>query len=103
MPETRVVNVRTEICDIYIGREHPAGYARSKWANRYMVGRDGDREECIALYEADLRADPEKMRQAVRELSGKRLGCWCAPAPCHGDVLVQIIEEAHAKLSMRTL
>ena len=29
----------------------------------------------------------------LSELKGKRLGCWCKPAPCHGDVLVELIEE----------
>jgi hypothetical protein len=24
---------------------------------------------------------------ALPELRGKRLGCWCAPHPCHGDLL----------------
>jgi len=25
-------------------------------------------------------------------LMAKRLGCWCAPMPCHGDVIVSGIE-----------
>ena len=25
------------------------------------------------------------------ELAGKRLGCYCAPKPCHGDVLVELV------------
>ena len=27
---------------------------------------------------------------ALPELQGKVLGCWCAPLPCHGDVLVEL-------------
>lgn len=27
---------------------------------------------------------------ALPELAGKTLGCWCAPRPCHGDVLVRL-------------
>jgi hypothetical protein len=26
------------------------------------------------------------------ELRGKRLGCWCAPALCHGEVLLELAE-----------
>lgn len=28
----------------------------------------------------------------LRELSGAVIGCWCAPEPCHGDVLAEIME-----------
>jgi len=29
---------------------------------------------------------------ALPELKGKRLGCWCAPLPCHGDILRELCE-----------
>jgi hypothetical protein len=36
----------------YIGRTAPRyGLRASKWANPFMVGRDGDRDEVIAMYE----------------------------------------------------
>ena len=28
---------------------------------------------------------------ALSELRGKTLGCWCAPEPCHGDVLARYV------------
>jgi hypothetical protein len=28
---------------------------------------------------------------ALPELRGKVLGCWCAPAACHGDVLAEMV------------
>jgi hypothetical protein len=39
---------------------------------------------------------PELLERAKRELSGRILGCWCAPKACHGDVLAEIanVEEA---------
>lgn len=30
----------------------------------------------------------------LEELRGKVLGCWCSPLPCHGDVLIEFLEEA---------
>jgi predicted RNA methylase len=30
---------------------------------------------------------------ALPELVGKRLGCHCKPLPCHGDVLIKLLEE----------
>ncbi len=29
-------------------------------------------------------------RRDVASLGGKVLGCWCAPLPCHGDVIAQV-------------
>lgn len=29
----------------------------------------------------------------LRALVGLRLGCWCAPQRCHGDVLIKLIHE----------
>ena len=28
----------------------------------------------------------------LHELKGKVLGCWCKPKPCHGDMLIELIE-----------
>jgi len=28
--------------------------------------------------------------EALPELRGKDLGCWCAPENCHGDVLLAL-------------
>ena len=30
------------------------------------------------------------------DLEGMRLGCWCAPLPCHGDVLVKLLRNDDA-------
>lgn len=83
--KTTVANIRNgEEFDIYIGRG-------SKWGNPFKIGRDGDRLEVIAKYRkyilnrSDLLAD-------LHELKGKRLGCWCCPKPCHGDILVELAD-----------
>jgi hypothetical protein len=77
--------------DVYIGREiRRYGLTASKWANPYKVGRrDGTREEVIVKYEHWLLSQPDLMA-ALPELTGKVLGCWCTPKPCHGDVLVRL-------------
>jgi hypothetical protein len=56
------------------------------------IYRATSRKDAIAKYEQWLRVQPELMAMA-KMLKGKRLGCWCAPRPCHGDVLVRIAEE----------
>ncbi|HZR02825.1 MAG TPA: DUF4326 domain-containing protein, partial [Burkholderiales bacterium] len=63
---------------------------RTKWGNPFKVGRDGSREAVIAKYEAWLLARPKMVEAVKSELRGKDLLCWCAPLPCHGDVLLRI-------------
>lgn len=83
--------------DVYIGRAVPRkGLRRSIWHNPFVVGKDGTREEVIAKFEAYLRSRPDLLTR-LPELRGKRLGCWCKAhdreVPCHGDVLVKLVEE----------
>ena len=79
MDTTMVVNIRSEPFDVYIGRG-------SKWGNPFRIGKDGTREDVIRMYVAWLRQKPELLR-SLGSLRGKRLGCFCAPLPCHGDTL----------------
>lgn len=80
--ETTVVHWRHEPYDVYIGRP-------SIWGNPYVIGQDGDRAEVIAKYDEYIRNQPDLMVQ-IRSLKGKRLGCWCSPKACHGDVLAYL-------------
>ena len=80
---TTVVH-RQEPHDVYIGRP-------SKWGNPFAIGRHGPREEVIAEYRRWIQTWPALLT-ALPELKGKRLGCWCKPAACHGDVLAELAE-----------
>lgn len=91
---TTVVNIRTHTCDVYIGRD---GHGHDGYfGNPYSVSRDGGRDQVIEKYREyflkRLRIDPEFARR-VEELRGKRLGCFCAPKPCHGDVIAEYLEK----------
>jgi len=77
----RVVHCEREPYDVYIGRPGP-------WGNPWPVGDYGTREQVIALYEDHL-LHSKDLRARLPELRGKVLGCWCAPLPCHGDVLLK--------------
>jgi len=81
-----VLNKRTDPIPndaVYIGRP-------SKWGNPYAIGRHGDRDTVLRKFEAYIAAQPELRRQAREELRGRDLVCWCAPLPCHGDVLLRV-------------
>lgn len=92
---TVVHNVHDEY-DIYIGREVPEhSLAGSKWGNPFVLEEDtaAERERVIAIYREWLLGQAELM-SSLGELQGKRLGCWCAPKTCHGDVLAELADAA---------
>lgn len=84
-PAPVVVNLKTEAYDVYIGRG-------SLWGNPYRIGPDQDRETVIRKFEEYARRNKELMRD-LYFLAGKRLGCYCSPAACHGDVIVKLYKE----------
>jgi len=81
-----VLNKRVSAAGVYIGRP-------TKWGNPFVIGQHGDRAEVIRRFEAWLHTQPTLIEAAKRELRGKSLVCWCAPAACHGDVLMRIANE----------
>lgn len=90
---TQVVNIRTEKCDVYIGRSKdgriPAYPERGWCGNPYPEHAHG-RTECIRLFKIyflkRVDTDPE-YRAGILTLKGKKLGCFCKPKACHGDVI----------------
>lgn len=101
MPEkkTVVVNIRGKApYDIYIGRVMGRiGLKGSPFANPFKPERDAETiEEILEMYEAHVRSSPELM-ELLPTLEGQRLGCWCKPNRCHGDVLVKLLEELKGK------
>jgi hypothetical protein len=98
---TRAVNLRREAYDVYIGRAgrgsdgtfgNPCALGRPcpECGSVHMDG--GSTLACYKGYlERRLASDPA-FRSAMLELRGKRLGCFCKPAPCHGDVLAQWLD-----------
>jgi hypothetical protein len=81
-------------CDVYIGRSCNMGgwhLSQSKWYNPYTVKQYGD--QAIILYEQYIRTS--SLINDIEELRGMMLGCWCAPNPCHGHILIKILNEKH--------
>ena len=84
---TKVVHCKRDEFDVYIGRG-------SIWGNPFVIGRDGERDEVIALYRKYLwnrlnAGDSEIGLYELASLHNRKLGCYCSPAPCHGDVLAK--------------
>lgn len=81
----KVVDRRRKHFDVYIGRGSP-------WGNPFIIDVHGTREEVIAKYEDWIKTQPRLMA-ALPNLKGKILGCYCAPKPCHGDVLLRLVND----------
>lgn len=120
---TVVVNRNTSPFDVYIGRP-------SRWGNPYVTRESlakgmkqtqsmkvelvvDTREEAVEQYRRHLGfrlytsemcplGHPDKeLKQELLSLQGKRLGCWCAPKPCHGDVLKEFSDALAAGKKLR--
>lgn len=90
---TTVVHCRRSDFDVYIGRRNNL-FPESKWHNPFRIGKDGTRAEVIAKYRLYVLSRPDLM-ESLHELKDKRLGCWCSPKPCHGDVLADLCDNPH--------
>lgn len=90
--KTTVSNIRRETFDVYVGRTG-LGFT-SEFGNPYRLYKDGTREEIIEKFRTyfykKINAD-EEFRKKVLELQGKKLGCWCAPHPCHADIVAKYL------------
>jgi hypothetical protein len=113
MADERVVNVSVRVLrgrgyaslvewlavpgHVYIGRsmqQYVRGADASKWANPFSVQRFG-RDGALVRYREYIKASAELL-EALDELDGAVLGCWCAPERCHGNVLLEMLAERRA-------
>lgn len=97
MAKTRVVHVMREKYDVYIGRPGPFGNPYSHKPGTRAEFTVSTVEEAVSKYREYILQKPELL-EALPELQGKTLGCWCKipenpNAPCHGDVLVELVKE----------
>lgn len=60
---------------------------RTEWGNPFELPGDGDRATVIGNYDAHYLPYKPSLLAKLDTLRGKVLGCWCAPEPCHGDIL----------------
>jgi len=87
---TRVINIKIDTKYDKDSEEYEYIGRGSYWGNPHSMFENGDtREEVIRKFEYDFDQDMfiNKKKDEVYKLSGKRLGCFCKPSSCHGDVL----------------
>ena len=94
----RVLNIRhggVPEGAVYVGRamrnhSNPDVRKGSKFGNPFPASREG-RGSAIQLFEEWFFKQPQLMADAVAELKGKDLVCWCAPDNCHAEVLMGFV------------
>ena len=75
---------------VYIGRGSPWGNPFSHLEQSAAEWKVATREEAIEKYRAYLLSRPDLLER-LKELKGKRLGCWCKPKSCHGEILLELL------------
>lgn len=70
---------------VYVGRGSPFGNPFK------IVG--GRRDKCLIKYRDWLLTQPDLIERIKRELRGKDLVCYCAPALCHAEILRDIAND----------
>lgn len=86
----KVVNLKTckdwgKPGDVRIDRRTPYG-------NPFIMRKNtpSERYKVIEKFREWVLTQPKFYTPEL--IMAKRLGCWCAPCPCHGDVIVEGIE-----------
>lgn len=68
----------------------------SIWANPYKITPEQPREIVLDKYREYVEKKINQDKSLISELlklKGKKIGCWCKPECCHGDVLVELIDK----------
>ncbi len=100
---TTVVNIHVADYDVYVGR---AGRGEDGYLGNpcRIIGGDGIDERLrraqslhkfVAYFKQRIMADAV-FRDRVSALAGQRLGCHCAPAPCHAEVYAAWVNDGWA-------
>ena len=64
----------------------------TKWGNPFRIGPGCSRSESMRRFREWFPTQPHLV-EALPELQGKVLGCWCKPEACHGDILAEFADE----------
>jgi len=88
-----VVHHRKQPYDVFIGR--PA-----KWSNPFSSKKHASakfkvetKAEALYQYALWVLSQPDMIKSIKETLSGRVLGCWCAPNRCHGELLAAIAND----------
>lgn len=94
---TLVVNVKhTKDFDVYIGRPmrqiaKTIPGSDGRFGNPFKEGYKNNLQPFWDYLQYRMEVDP-RFRADILALKDKRLGCWCAPKRCHGNVIARFLD-----------
>lgn len=92
--QTVVMNMRDDLARAIEARGLLVRIDRgTPWGNPFILDDDGDRETVIQSYADHYLPYKPSLLAKLHDLRGQALGCWCAPAACHGDILAALAHE----------
>lgn len=101
---TRVINIHhhPEFQKIKKNDEYEYIGRGSSWGNPYAMNgvEIESREDVISKFKYDFDKDilMKAKKSEARNLIGKRLGCFCKPHDCHGDVIANYLNSLDDEL-----
>lgn len=100
--KTKLVHCLKDNYDVYIGRgKCPKTGKENYFGNPFThIATKGtkaefvvdSRKEAVLRYKEYLNGN-EKLIESVLKLDGKILGCWCGEKRCHGEIMIDKINE----------
>jgi hypothetical protein len=90
MENLKVINRYKEKETIYIGRGSPLG-------NPYRLHKGAAKGSTLQAYSQWIKKkvmalDTDVMTALLAIKDGDKLGCFCKPQVCHGDIIVKIVK-----------
>lgn len=80
---------------VFIDKQRFPKYS-SNFANPFKICKHGTRDEVIEKYKIYIKEKIKNdisLQKELIEMKNKNLGCWCFPEHCHGNVLLELIDE----------
>ena len=99
MTSTQVINVKNDSCEVYVGRRrqdklhfgNPFSHVKAEGTIHVKSREKAVSDFALWITGEDFKDVEQERREWILNrlnyLYGKKLGCFCAPELCHGDVL----------------
>ena len=65
----------------------------SPFCNPFKIDFRHTRSDVLASYRTYILEKIQSREVDLEELRGKTLGCWCKPEDCHGDILIELLNQ----------
>lgn len=91
--KTKVVHIKKEPYDLYVGRPTIWGNPFSHKPGGYVKPTNivATREEAVEKFREYAKTN-KRILETLHMLKGKTLACWCAPKACHAHVLAEMAD-----------